>query len=493
MSKVSGEGVLAWMDQARAALELPSSPANVDLFDALLSPIYSAVLAAARGEMTESTSWKDEIKRQLFELRRELRIAQDARGATSTPIDVLFVPRTKSHVDQQLPVANALVRTGATVAFHSPTRAIRARIKTAGMTVAFAPWDRWGGGVITQLAGSIRALRPSKNSARLKIPAPGVEGSQVDGRALLAITLQEIRAQSPIVFTVAATIRALLRSLRPRVVVVGNDLTTEGRTTCLVARAQGTPTVCIAHGLGVANPRLARTLADRVLVYGSLQQDALRSYGLGEDRVVITGAPYLDEIPAQGGTLDPAIANALGLDDRPYVLVATSGAGQKVSLDHHRAMIRAFDQAARALPELQFVAKLHPKDRRDLYPEPSSLKVIDRSQIGDLPKSIFSWLQGAHAVVTSGSAVAMEAMLLEVPVVTMDLANELGHVDFITAGATHHATSEAALIDTLRSLKGGAARQGPGAEDYLQAKFFRAPPETASERAAAAILDAAVA
>ena len=70
-----------------------------------------------------------------------------------------------------------------------------------------------------------------------------------------------------------------------------------------------------------------------------------------------------------------------------------------------------------------------------------------------MPDDIFAWLQGCPVLVTGASTVAVEAMQMDVPVVTVDLANELHGIDFIDSGATFHATSEEALenyiLDTI--------------------------------------------
>jgi hypothetical protein len=84
------------------------------------------------------------------------------------------------------------------------------------------------------------------------------------------------------------------------------------------------------------------------------------------------------------------------------------------------------------------------------------------------PGDIFDWLQGCAALLTGASTVAVEAMLMDVPVVTMDYASEIESADFIQFGATVHVRSGEALIAAVRNI---LARGAPG-ETRLRAEAF---------------------
>ena len=67
------------------------------------------------------------------------------------------------------------------------------------------------------------------------------------------------------------------------------------------------------------------------------------------------------------------------------------------------------------------------------------------------------------------SAVAVEAMLMEVPVITMDFFDEIHGVDFIDAGATAHVRTREALVEAVRET---LAERGPRAEVRLRVQAF---------------------
>ena len=109
------------------------------------------------------------------------------------------------------------------------------------------------------------------------------------------------------------------------------------------------------------------------------------------------------------------------------------------------------------MPEVPIVIKLHRKDRLHYYQEglrdcgSSNLYVVSHDAYG-FPQSIFEWLQGCRIVLTGASTVALEAMVMDVPVITMDFCNEIHDVDFIDAGATIHVRTEEALEEAVREI-----------------------------------------
>jgi predicted glycosyltransferase len=74
------------------------------------------------------------------------------------------------------------------------------------------------------------------------------------------------------------------------------------------------------------------------------------------------------------------------------------------------------------------------------------------------PSDIFDWLQGCSMILTGASTTAIEAMALDIPVITMDYCNELYSIDFIDAGATIHVTHASGLVAAVRQVMstGGA-------------------------------------
>jgi UDP-N-acetylglucosamine 2-epimerase len=225
----------------------------------------------------------------------------------------------------------------------------------------------------------------------------------------------------------------------------------------LVAKQFGVISVCPSHGRVACDANQAFHIADHLAVYGESQRQTLISCGIASARIDVVGAPYLDTLPPQGHQMHPAISARLKVPAAtPWVLVALSGAGHLVSHSHHQQTIASLFAACQQLPHVHFVVKLHRKDRPFHYRDcPANIRkrfhVISNNARG-FPSSIFDWLQGTSVLLTGASHVAVESMLMQVPVITMDFANELGDTDFIQQQATIHVKTPEQLVRAVKSV-----------------------------------------
>jgi UDP-N-acetylglucosamine 2-epimerase len=214
------------------------------------------------------------------------------------------------------------------------------------------------------------------------------------------------------------------------------------------------------HGSVTGEPLDGCHIVDRFLLYGDNDRLELLRHGTDPERLLVCGAPYLDNRPVQSGIVHPQLQSAFGLRERrPYVLVATSGPGHCTSFEHFDRLVEGVMRLTLERPDVDFVAKLHRKDRHEYYRGAAARVPGHRLQVvrhghRDVPVDIFSWLQGCSAVLTATSTVAVEAMLMGVPVITMDFAGEYRDVDFIDAGATLHVRSESELSTALTAALG---------------------------------------
>jgi len=415
-----------------------------------------------------------------------------ARRASLRPgsCSVVFWPNEIGHVECLVPVARALARLGQTTHFVTSKPSVFARLAKAGEPAIHlrAVWGRSLREARRRGAERVRVLRSGDPETLASVEAVDAAAGLVAMRATVAELL-------PAVWETVTAVDLVLRKCGARVLVVGNDLTLEGRSGAMRARALGAKVACLMHGTVTGSPLHAYHLADQFLVFGEASQETVRGLGLSEKQSVIVGAPHLPDVPAQTGRIHPALEARLGLvQGEPWVLVATSGPGHSVSLETHRRLVAALSELSARHPQLKLVAKLHRKDRPAYYAEAvrhcpgSRLQVVPPDMPG-LPDHIFEWLQGCPLLLTGASASAVDAMVLGVPVLSVDLGGELDDVDFIREGATLHVRDlralEATLLEALAQpdgLRPVCAR----AQTYLH-RAFAARGAEAAEQAARAI------
>ncbi|MFO0680443.1 MAG: hypothetical protein U0234_00255 [Sandaracinus sp.] len=273
-----------------------------------------------------------------------------------------------------------------------------------------------------------------------------------------------IERQIPQIIEELYVAREAVRRVRPRAVVVGNVTTPDGRALVRAAREVGAPVFAIQHGhLEIRDPTWDRADFDRMLLWGEVSRDVLVARGIPRERLLVVGAPWLDAVPVHEGPTYPPT--------QPTALLALSGAGHSVGLAEHRAIVGRVIEAARELPSLRWNVRVHRKDDPRLY-EPLRALGARVEQIGER-RPIALDLAEAHVLVTVGSTTALDAMLADVPALTLARENgdEAGYVD---AGGVVKVEVGASLARALTEVvQTGAPETRARARQYVGRYFGR--------------------
>ncbi len=367
------QAIFDWVEGWRAAVRTESWASlveldGIDVLDVLMTPIFLAVLEATRQRRgpgatplaalgSRARAWAYEARERMFE-----RLAA-RRSPAAEPADVVLWPREVTHVAVFRQVSAALRELGTGCRLLACQAKVFELLQRDDPTaiLAYAAWP----GPIREARrhGRRRAARLAA-CGRWDVPPLGTIPRDTLEHAVRSTVVQFLpRAAEAI-----ATARAVIDTLHPKALVVGNDLTIEGRAACRVAARREVPTAVFMHGSIAAEPLHALHCADRMLVYGPIHQEQLIRQGLTPEQVVVCGATHLDRVPRQSGVPHPQLRRTLGLvEGKPWVLVATSGPGHSISHRHHELVIEAVCQLATAMSDVPIVVKLHRKDRLEYY------------------------------------------------------------------------------------------------------------------------------
>jgi hypothetical protein len=385
---------------------------------------------------SQAYQWKREAQRR----RLPRRIQLDNR-----PV-VLAVPRLDGQITDMLPVTEKLsTKHGIQTVFALVDSRLEGRIKQEGypyVGLFNAPWNE-------RRAAHREARRVLEQTtallARVSIDhAPDPVTAPVLKEALIEVLQQELRDAIQLNFSVVR----LIQDLNPVLILAGNPYTQEGRVATKVGEQMGVKTVAMEHGTIFPNsPVWDECTLDAVCVWGEPSRRALLSSGLDDQQIRVTGAPRYDVI----------------FRDRPeasqltFVLVATSGAGDQVNLSQHQGFIRTLYDAADMAPEIQWLVKLHPKDREELYrvgegPSHPRVQVV-RAEGGVSGLGIFEYLRRAKALVTISSSSALDAMAVDVPVISVNVwpeSKSFRGVEFLERRCTRAVRTAAELAAEVR-------------------------------------------
>lgn len=302
---------------------------------------------------------------------------------------------------------------------------------------------------------------------------------------LKAATLQAIRSELPTVLWVADAAARLLETFSPPLVLVGNPYVLEGRLLSRIAESVGIPTAVVEHGtIFNDDPKWQDCPASLICAWGHPSRRALETCGVNPARISVTGAPRFDEIFARfADTSRPR-------SSRDCILVVISGPGDQTRLEHHESLIRILHEAADATPELRWVVKLHPKDRKSFYDRAQGHRLEfvepDPNQHG---LQIFELLQDARAAVTERSSAAIDAMAVGVPVISVNVwpdGKGISGIEFLERGCTRQVRTSSELAKEARRAWEG--EPNPASDDA--ARTYAADHLVNPGTASAAVADA---
>jgi hypothetical protein len=243
-----------------------------------------------------------------------------------------------------------------------------------------------------------------------------------------------------------------------KTILVGNDLTPEGRIFSRCAAKMGIKIHSIQHGY-VAQDRLQKFhVADVFFTYGELSKASLEIKSLSSTKFITSGACYLENIDKQGFAEEfDKIINHLGFSD-PYILVALSGYGHLTSRMNYNKILNLLFEVIKLTPNIKFVVKLHRKENIEDYAEVknfSNVNLISNTESEELGVSIFGWLNFSSLLITGNSSVSFEAFWLSKPVVSIDLNNEYSEVEYRVLGASANVYSSIELLHEITKIYEG--------------------------------------
>ncbi len=199
------------------------------------------------------------------------------------------------------------------------------------------------------------------------------------------------------------------------------------------------PTLFVQEGMG--NPWESYSTAiypTKLAVWGDVAKNAYINRGISPDRITVTGQPRFDLYHGFDRKMDFSKK-----DTRKNILYVTQPLWKEPEKfpDGKNVIVKTFDIIYCAAKELklQLVCKLHPSDKEDFYKKDDVFILKDKAVS---PKNYLKWycntgydpnsedmrelgciLLSSDVIVTVFSTVGLEGMMLNKPVIFLDIAN----------------------------------------------------------------------
>jgi len=206
----------------------------------------------------------------------------------------------------------------------------------------------------------------------------------------------------------------------PKIVLAVPDRGRMGRIGVEIARKYGIPSLTIQAGLIDEHPENGFLLADKVAVMGPQAKGIYLNRGVNPSQVFVTGMAHWDSLFRTDEARDRRELEEHGIDTRKTIVVFAT---ENISLVGTVKRIQGTMSGVLNLDNTVLVIKVHPREDPDIYRKMAQSYPSDRILVvRDV--DLHSLLNMCALLVDGFSNVALEAMMIDKPVVSINLSGK---------------------------------------------------------------------
>lgn len=227
----------------------------------------------------------------------------------------------------------------------------------------------------------------------------------------------------------AETFTRIIEVEKPDIIVTTGDRNDFVKIICSIGRKMGIPTLIVQHGVVDDHPVYGPIYADKMAVTGEAMKNALIKRGVSAEQLVITGQPRYDKLLKMTFNRGKT-CRELGISEKKNLIVLTT---QPVSNEENYQLLSAVSEAMKGFPDTELVIKLHPDENLKWYQQVINSLNCKAVIVRDI--DIFELLNACDMMMTLFSTTALEAMILDKPVITINLMNMPDRIPYAKSGA----------------------------------------------------------
>ncbi len=283
--------------------------------------------------------------------------------------------------------------------------------------------------------------------------------------------------------------KRMLERVQPKAVVVIAEYGPLERGLVVAAKLKGIPVMAIQHGVihpshpgymyekdevsldgSVASPFCP--IPDLTAVYAPYHQELLTQVSAyPAERVAVTGAPRYDVLfQAERVYSRSGVRRELGVDPQKKVILWTTQTHGLPADENVKNVDAMFEVVAR-LDDIELVVKLHPGEdqRAPLYRTDPRLRPHVVGGGADTNALIYA----CDLLVTKHSTTAVEAIILEKPVIVLNLSGEPDPVEYVQEGVARGVYQKEDLPDAMEELLSDDAPLAKNRKRYIERYLYR--------------------
>lgn len=231
----------------------------------------------------------------------------------------------------------------------------------------------------------------------------------------------------------------------------------DGLNRLLVAcgNSLGLKTIEIQHGTLANLPYLVSPISQKLGVWGRAGKEFYLKRKIEEKRIHMVGDFYLENLKKSSPGRIINLKKALGLNSsKPTILFASQPFIEITSLDSPLKTLDIFEAVAelsQEVREVEFLVKFHPSEKADI--KRKILKERDGKNIFIAEKGLVSELLSlSQVLITFCSSIVIEAAILGVPIIALNLTTRKDFLPIVEMGAALGAYRKEDLALLIKSV-----------------------------------------
>ena len=255
------------------------------------------------------------------------------------------------------------------------------------------------------------------------------------------------------------TVNHIIDVERPNIIMVMNETLMLGAVVALVSESRGLPTVDVEFGAGIGEkidvpiPTSISEAVDKVVVWGeAMRASAIAGRKISPDRVVVAGSPSFDDaVRRMKDFREEKFRREMALEaGKSTILFASQPVQSPVTAEIREQLVRCVYRAIRGLPDIQFVVKLHPGEGFDLHHELRREMGLGNVVITK-DVNLYHLFGICDVVIVCTSTVGLEAMIMDRPVIDVNLAGMSDGLPYVERGAAIGVRREEELVPAIEA------------------------------------------
>ena len=260
----------------------------------------------------------------------------------------------------------------------------------------------------------------------------------------------------------------LYEHLKPNVTVTNNDRAPLGKVAVLMARELGIPSMLYFPCLIKVHSWFRDCYTDAIGVYGLHGEQCVKTNGLGDRKIYRIGNPKFDNMVHRDREHDKkSVFKKLNIPTNHKLILIIGSLVVKDAEKWMRALTREF--ALHNEPSLSVWIKPHPGDVMTEYELLiKANKAESKVNLLTIPIDNYELLSASDIVITDFSTLGSEALLMQIPVMTINLTDKPYCVRFEEYGAAELVTSIDKFWEKLIGILNDPEQRNRFGKEYAQ-------------------------